>query len=67
MINQTLTIPCPTCSTPISFDTKQLVMGVGFKCSNCESIIKLTSQSKEIVEDAMSKFEQLKQVPSKKS
>ncbi len=60
MINTEQSIPCPTCNTKIPFDTKQLLLGVQFTCSNCHAAIGLATESKTVVEDAMIKFEKEK-------
>jgi transcription initiation factor IIE alpha subunit len=57
-------IPCPVCQTPIPFDTKLLISGVQFTCSNCQSSIGLDSGSRNVVADAMNKLEELKQASS---
>lgn len=57
-------IACPVCKTPIQFDTKQLLAGVQFTCHNCHSSIGLSLESKPMVEEAMKKFEELKQSTS---
>lgn len=53
-------IPCPVCSTKIPFDTRQLLMGVEFKCPNCESSIGLCQESRPLVETAMQKLSEIK-------
>jgi transcription initiation factor IIE alpha subunit len=54
------TIPCPVCNTPISFDTKQLLAGVQFTCSNCHQSIGLALESKDVVKETMDKFNDMK-------
>lgn len=60
MINKEQTIPCPVCQTKIPFDTKQLLLGMQFVCSNCHAAIGLAQESKPIVEETMNKFEDIK-------
>jgi transcription initiation factor IIE alpha subunit len=60
MINPEQSIPCPVCNNKIPFDTKQLLMGVQFICSNCNAAIGLADESKPIVKETMEKFEELK-------
>lgn len=66
MINSDQSIPCPVCGTKIPFDTRQLLLGVQFVCSNCQSAIGLANESKPIVEEAMEKFDKMKARLSKK-
>lgn len=60
MINSEQTIPCPTCKTKIPFDVQQLLMGAKFTCPTCLGIISLASESKEVVQETMTKFDQVK-------
>ena len=61
MINPDQSIPCPVCKTKIPFDTKQLLLGVQFVCSNCQSAIGLATESKAIVQETIEKFEAVKE------
>jgi len=60
MKNSEQSIPCPTCQAKIPFDTNQLLMGVQFACPNCQSVIGLAAESKEIVQETMQKLEEIK-------
>jgi hypothetical protein len=60
MINLEQSIPCPVCNNKIPFDTKQLLLGVQFVCSNCFASIGLANESREIVQETITKFEELK-------
>ncbi len=60
MINSEQTLPCPVCGTKIAFDTRELLKGVKFKCSNCDSAIGLADESRPLVQDAMDKFDELR-------
>ncbi len=60
MINSDQSIPCPVCNTKIPFDTKQLLLGVKFVCSNCQAAIGLADESKPIVQETIEKFEEIK-------
>jgi len=60
MINPEQSIPCPVCQAKILFDTRQLLLGVQFVCSNCQSAIGLATESKAIVEETMEKFDAMK-------
>lgn len=62
MNNQSQTIPCPEqeCRTPIPFNTYQLLLGVQFACPSCGSLIGLAVESKELVQETMQKFEDIK-------
>lgn len=53
-------IPCPNCQTPIPFDVNQLLKGSSFSCPNCNSKIALSSENKSTVQDALDKFDELK-------
>ena len=55
-------INCPDCGNVIPIDTKQLLIGARFNCFNCKVSIGLSSESKNIVEDTVQKFEKLKNV-----
>lgn len=55
-----ISIPCPNCQTPIPVDNRQLVLGVQFTCSKCQSVIGLSQESNSIVKNTMEKFEHLK-------
>lgn len=57
MINSDMSIPCPLCNNKIPFDTHQLLLGVQFVCSNCQSAIGLAAESKEVVRETMQKLE----------
>jgi transcription initiation factor IIE alpha subunit len=60
MINPEQSIPCPVCQTKIPFDTRQLLMGVQFACPNCNASIGLASESHQLVQETMEKFEDMK-------
>ncbi len=60
MINSDQSIPCPVCQTKTPFDTKQLLMGVKFTCPKCQAAIGLSDESKPIVQETMTKFEEIK-------
>jgi hypothetical protein len=68
MISQEQNIPCPVCSTKIPFDLNELLKGVKFKCPKpaCDASVGLASESKEIVEKAVNKFEEIKDQASNK-
>ncbi|MBI9064474.1 MAG: hypothetical protein JEZ14_20985, partial [Marinilabiliaceae bacterium] len=53
-------IHCPNCQAIIVFDTYALLGGMRFTCTNCNAQIGLASDSKDTVEGAMNKFEELK-------
>lgn len=59
MINQQ-SIPCPDCQTSIFFDPQMLLKGMQFACPNCHASLGLASESKEIVEQSLDKFNKLK-------
>jgi len=54
-------IPCPDCGTPIYFDPYALVTGQQFKCSGCQAVISLAMDSRSQVQEAMQKFDTMKQ------
>lgn len=55
-------IPCPTenCSGKILFDPHELMRGAQFVCPICNTAIGLAPESKEIVHEAIEKFDALK-------
>jgi transcription initiation factor IIE alpha subunit len=53
-------IPCPTCQTPIPFDSHELLKGTQFACPKCQAVIGLAPESRPVVEEAMQKFDDLK-------
>jgi DNA-directed RNA polymerase subunit RPC12/RpoP len=60
MINLEQSIPCPTCNNKIPFDVHQLLAGMKFVCTNCESAIGLAMESQPLVHETMEKFEEVK-------
>ena len=68
MINQEQNIACPVCSTKIPFEATQLLQGVQFKCPNeqCDASIGLSMESKDVVGNAMEKFNEMKGAVAKK-
>jgi hypothetical protein len=59
MINEQ-TIPCPVCKNQIPFEVTSLLKGSKFTCTNCQSAVALSSDSKEEVKTAIEKYEKLK-------
>lgn len=55
-------ISCPDCGSPIYIDSVLLLSGSSFKCTNnsCSVSISLDMSDKGVVEDAMTKFEEIK-------
>lgn len=53
-------MPCPTCQTPIPFDSKGLMEGKQYTCSNCDTKIGLSKEGYEVVKNTMDQFESLK-------
>ena len=60
MYNKTQQIECPVCHNSIFFDVNELLRGVNFICLNCKCSISLASSSSKKVEEAMTKYEELK-------
>jgi len=62
MMNKEQQIPCPMpdCNGHIIFDTYKLLEGAKFTCPDCKASIGIAAESKEEVEDAMTKFEKMK-------
>ena len=58
-------IPCPCCRNIIYFDLALLLKGEAFECSQCQSRISLTPQSRPIVAEASARLEELKQKASR--
>lgn len=65
MINPENSIPCPVCGVKIYFEIKALLSGVNFVCTNCNSSIGISSESKPLVEDTVRKLEEVKKITSK--
>lgn len=61
-MNNQVSMPCPTpnCGSAILFDPYQLLAGTQFACPNCHAAIALAPESRELVQDTMEKFEELK-------
>ncbi|MBQ4836915.1 MULTISPECIES: hypothetical protein [Pseudoalteromonas] len=59
-------LDCPECGAPIYFESNLLLTGQSFSCSNshCDVSIALTATDKEVVSDAFSKFEQIRNTAS---
>ncbi|MBC9796775.1 hypothetical protein [Sinomicrobium weinanense] len=55
-------IPCPTenCSGNIFFDPHELMRGAQFVCPICNTVVGLAPESREIVNEAIEKFDELK-------
>lgn len=53
-------LPCPTCQTPIPFDSQELLKGTQFTCPNCQAVIGLAQESRPVVQEVMQKFDELK-------
>lgn len=58
--SQNQSISCPVCSTKITFDAYQLLMGKEFTCPNCHQSIGLTKESKPLIQETMEKLEKMK-------
>ena len=67
MNNKQQTLPCPICSTPVIFDTYQLLQGVKFSCPKCYAAIGLAEDSMGTVQSAMNQFEKMKSEINKPS
>lgn len=57
------TIPCPNsgCGGLITFNTSELFQGKEISCLKCNSVISLSDESNELVEDAFEKFEAMRE------
>jgi transcription initiation factor IIE alpha subunit len=53
-------ISCPNCQNKIPFDVRQLLIGIKFTCSVCNTQIGIAAESSSIVEETLNKFEELK-------
>lgn len=56
-MNQTNMIACPSCGAQIVYDVYGLLGGKKFICPGCS----LAAESRETVQDAMDKYEKLKE------
>lgn len=61
------TIPCPVCATKIPFDTNLLLAGTQFNCPNCSASIGISQDNISAAEEAMKKFEELKNLSNRNS
>ncbi len=61
-MNDYTEIQCPVCSGKIFIDTKQLLQGGSFSCTNpsCDASVSLSSSSYEVAHNAFNDFEKLK-------
>lgn len=50
-------IPCPVCANKISFDARQLLLGVTFECLNCGASVGLAAESRPIVDQTLQKLD----------
>lgn len=57
-------IQCPNCGGKILIDTKLLLQGVSFSCTNsaCGSSVALSNSSYQVTDNAMKQFEKLKDI-----
>lgn len=53
-VNQT--IPCPNCSSPITFNVVQLLSGASFECTTCGAVIRIAPSSINTVEKTYEKY-----------
>lgn len=55
-------IPCPTknCSGKILFDPHELMRGAQFVCPVCDAAVGLAPESREVVHEAIEKFDEMK-------
>jgi transcription elongation factor Elf1 len=53
-------IPCPVCKQIIVLNVDELLRGAKFQCANCGISISLSTDSREVVSDAVKKLEDLK-------
>jgi len=55
-------IQCPNCGGTIYLDTKLLLQGANFSCSNqhCDATVALSNTSYQVTQDAMNEFEDLR-------
>ncbi|WP_288983445.1 hypothetical protein [uncultured Treponema sp.] len=60
-MNQTNTIACPSCGAQIVYDVYGLLGGKKFICPGCSLAVSLAAESRETVQDAMNKYEKLKE------
>jgi hypothetical protein len=55
-------IQCPNCGGRILIDTKLLLQGTSFNCTNsdCDASVSLSQSSYQVASNAMDEFEKLK-------
>lgn len=55
-------IQCPNCGGKILIDTKLLLQGTSFNCTNpdCDASVSLSQSSYQVASNAMDEFEKLK-------
>lgn len=58
-MTNTNTLSCPSCNSPILYDVYGLLAGKKFVCPNCSLVISLAAESKNVVQNAVDKYEQL--------
>ncbi len=51
MIHVNQSLPCPTCNGNIQIDVKQLLEGTAFHCPNCMSVIRISTEAKDIIKN----------------
>lgn len=56
-------MPCPAegCNGQILFDAHMLLKGSQFSCPVCNAVIGLAPESHDVVQNAMDKFDEMKQ------
>lgn len=59
-------IKCPICQNIIQIEVTALLRGQKFSCSNCSSCIGLSANSFSTVENALEKYEELKEKTGRK-
>lgn len=67
-MNTQQTIPCPTpnCGGQIAIEARMLLQGSQFVCPNCNGTVGLATESRQVVEETIDKFDTMKQELLKK-
>ncbi len=59
-MNYEATVPCPQCQTPIPFEPRALISGIGFSCPKCQATIAISGPSRAVAKESLERLEALK-------
>lgn len=60
MIKPENSLHCPVCGVKVYFENKALLSGVNLVCTNCNTPIGISAESKSPVKDAFNKLDEIK-------